>query len=384
MPALSNPFFPFCKRILLGTFFIIAIHGPVILAFTTAQDQTEVTADATPEIQQVTPNQAKAGDVITVVISGRNFSSGAYVSFSDPTIHVTSTRLAGPTQLETKLSVSPRTQPGTTTLYVSNPASAVAQISFIIAAAAPPSPTPARPANNVVPAQPDANQVVTDTSAPEVARVDPSSAGRGGGATVKVTGRNFASGVKVVFSNPGIRVLETHAGKATELTVLIQIAADAATGTGSMFVVNPDDREAEGQFEVTTATPGKIPLVTGGQSADTSKTTTTGGTTGTNAADKSFSVYSLSSAMAILQSSGKAKGTLTISGKNLKYAEGATDVFSLHLNEIKEVEENVIFGVKSGTFHIFTNSGKTYNFVASSLKPADTQQIVTAIQTALK
>jgi IPT/TIG domain len=381
----GRPFYSYRALLLLGPLLLFGPYGHAFPASLAAQDQPDITADATPEIQQVDPSEAAPGAETTVMISGHNFSPGAYVSFSDPAIHVISTRRASPTQLEAKLSVSPKAQPGTATVYVSNPASTVAQTSFTIAAAPAPAPPPVIPANNLVPSQPSADKVVTDANAPTVTKVDPPSAGRGGGATVKVTGKNFASGVKVAFSNPGIRVLETQAGKATELSVLIQIAADAATGAGSLFVVNPDDREAEAQFEVTTAAPGKIPAIRGGQGTKTKKTTTKGETSQpTGAADQSFSVYSLSSAISILQSSGKAKGTLTISGKNLKYDEGGNEVFSIPFSDIREVEENVVFGVKSGTFHVIVNTGRAYNFIASSLKPADTQSIVTAIQTALK
>ncbi|HEV2352053.1 MAG TPA: IPT/TIG domain-containing protein [Terriglobia bacterium] len=383
MPRRSNC--PYRVLFLLGPLILFGTYGPAILPCHAAQDQPEVAADATPEIQQVAPNQAALGSDTTVVIRGRNFSSGAYVSFSDPTVHVISTRRTSPTQLETKFSVSQKAKPCTGTLYVSNPASMVAQTPFTIVAAPAPTALPVPPANNVRPPQPNADKAVSDVNSPEVAKVDPPSAGRGGGATVKVTGKNFASGVKVAFSNPGIQVLETQSNKATELTVLIQIAADAATGPGSLFVVNPDDSEAEAQFEVTAATPGKVPTVTGGTGGKTKKTTPAGGTSGNNAApDQTFSVYSLSSAISILQSSGKAKGTLLISGKNLKYEEGGTEVFSIPLSDIKEVEENVVFGVKSGTFHVIVNTGRAYNFIASSLKPADTQSIVTSLQAALK
>ncbi|HLY60792.1 MAG TPA: hypothetical protein VKV95_08600 [Terriglobia bacterium] len=383
MPGKKN--FPHRPFLFLALFLIFGTLGPATRAGHAAQNQSEIPADATPEIQHVAPNQAATGAEITVVITGRNFSSGAYVSFSDPTIHVISTHRTSATQLETKLSISQKAQPGTAILYVSNPASTVAQTSITIAAApAPPAP-PVAPASNLIPAQPPGDQAATDPNAPVVAKVDPHSAGRGGGATVKVTGNNFVSGVKVAFSNPGIQVLETQTNNATELTVLIRIAADATTGTGSLFVVDPGDLEAEAQFEVTTAAPGKVPTVTVVKEDKTAKTTTTGGTSGTNAAsDKSFSVYGLSSAIAILKSTGKAKGTLVISGKNLKYEEGGNEVFSIPFIDIKEIEANVIFGVSSGTFHIFLNSGQTYNFIASSMKSADTQTIVTALQAAIK
>ena len=167
------------------------------------------------------------------------------------------------------------------------------------------------------------------------------------------------------------------------MTVNLTITADAATGTGSLFVVNPDDREAEAQFEVTTATPGKIPTITGG---DTPKQPSTNGGTGTTTteADQTFSVFSLANAMSIFQTAGRTKGSLIISGKTLKYQEDGKDVFSAPLSEVQEVQENIVFGVSSGTFHIILRSGKMYQFISSALRPADTQKIISALQAAIK
>ncbi len=348
---------------------------------TLAQGPSEVTPDATPEVQQVTPAQAAVGSELTVGITGKNFSPGVYVSFSDPSVHVVSTQRTSPNQLEAKLAVSSKATPGKLSLYVSNPASAVAETSFTIASASTP-PSEVSPGSNLQPTEPTRESQPSEAGAPEVSKVDPPSVGRGGGATLKITGKNFAQGAKVVFANPGIQVLDTEFSKTTELKVNLRIAADAPTGTGSLFVVNTDDREAEAQFDVTTATPGKIPTI---KSGDTPKQPVSSGGAGTTAASsQTFNVYSLASAIAILQSSGKTKGNLIISGKTLKYQEEGQDVFSIPLSDVQEVQENIVFGVNSGTFHVILKSGKMYNYISSSLRPSDTQKIVSALQTALK
>jgi hypothetical protein len=356
-------------------------HG--IAAGIFAQDQSEVTPDTTPEVQQVTPAQAAVGAEATLVITGSNFSPGAYVSFSDPSIHVVSTQRTSRTQLEAKISVSPKAAAGKISLYVSNPASAVVETSFTITSGSA-SPTQVIPGTNVQPTQPTSENLPVDPSAPQVSKVDPPSAGRGGGATLKITGKNFVQGVKVAFANPAIQVLDTEFSKGAELTVNLTISADAATGSASLFVVNPDDREAESQFEVTTATPGKIPTVK--PTDNPNPTPTTGGTstTTTAAADQTFSVYSLANAMAIFQTAGKTKGSLIISGKTLKYQEDGKDVFSSPLSDVQEVQANVVFGVNSGTFHIILRSGKMYHFVSTALRPADTQKVIDALQAAIK
>lgn len=202
----------------------------------------------------------------------------------------------------------------------------------------------------------------------------PSSLRRGAEAALKITGRNFDPAAKIAFSNSDIRVVGTNSAQPTEITVAIRIAADARTGPTSLFVVNPDDREVEAAFEVTDGT---------GESPPKPPATPTP-SPAAPAAPQKFSVFNLGSAMSILQSAGNSKGALVISGGKLKCEEGDKEVFSAPLTDIKEVEENSIFGVKSGTFHIILSNGKTYNFIASSLKAADTQAIVTALQAVVK
>jgi hypothetical protein len=68
----------------LGASFALAAGLP--------QAETEVSPEATPEISQVKPDQAAAGEEVTLTIAGRNFSRGAYVSFTNPALHVVSTR----------------------------------------------------------------------------------------------------------------------------------------------------------------------------------------------------------------------------------------------------------------------------------------------------
>jgi len=357
---------------ILACLWIAAISGVRTEARFAAQAEADVSPDAVPQVRRVNPNQAAAGDEIAVTIDGQNFSSGAYVSFSDPSIQVVSTRRASPTQLEAKLVVKKKAQPGAVTLFVSNPASMVAESSFtIVASAVPPAPPisapePAKPATEVRPA---------DSGAPVVARVDPSSIGRGGAATLKITGKNFVTGAKVAFSNPDIRVLQTQVVKTTEMIANIQISPDAATGVTNLFVVNPDGREVEASFSVTDA----------GRTTEMDSTTGVAGTAGSsNTQEQRFDVYNLGDGISILQSPHHAKGTLAIVRGKLTYEEGGKEVFSTSLAEIKEVGGNVVFGLGTGTFHIILTSGKTYNFVASSLRPADTQATVSALQSKLK
>ena len=205
-----------------------------------------------------------------------------------------------------------------------------------------------------------------ESSTPEVTRIDPSSAGPKSEASLKIEGRNFVQGAKVSFSNPGIRVLETAVSTDTELTVRIQIAPDAPPGKTSLFVVNPDESEAEASFEVT---------------GETSKTGT--GAEQAGSAGERFDVYNLGDVTSIFQTHGKTKGTLIVAGQTLIYEEAGKKVFSTPLLDIKEVDANVIFGLNTGTFHIKLTTGKSYNFVAGSLRPADSQSVIDSLRKAI-
>ena len=321
----------------------------------------DIPPDATPQVQQLNPSQAAPGDEVTIVIEGQNFSSGAYVSFTNPSIHVVSTRRVSGTELEVKLAISKKAQPGAFSLYVSNPASSVAEAAFTVGAAAVPAPaTPATPPTPAAEVHP------SESTTPEVTSVDPPRAAPGTKTNLKITGKNFAQGAKVSFSNSGIRVLETTASKTTELTVRLQIAADAPTGKSSLFVVNPDDSEAEAPFEVAGGTT---------KAAAVSEPASSAG--------QRFDVYNLGDVASLLQSHNKTKGTLIVTGQKLTYEESGQEVFSTPLSEITEVDANIILGLNTGTFHINLTSGKTYNFIAGSLRPADSQSIIDSLRKAI-
>jgi hypothetical protein len=332
-----------------------------------ALPQEDIPPDATPQVQQVNPSQAAAGDEVTIVVEGQNFSPGAYVSFTNPSIHVVSTRRVSRTQLEVKLAVSRKAPPGAASLYVSNPASSAAEAAFTIVAAAVPAPEAPAPPSPAAPSTPAEEVHPSESGTPEVASVDPPRAAPKSEATLKIEGKHFAQGAKVSFSNPGIRVLETTVSTTTELAVRIQIVADAPTGKTSLFVVNPDDSEAEASFEVTGGTT-KAAAVSEPASA----------------AGERFDVYNLGDVASILQSHNKIKGMLILTGQKLTYEEAGKEVFSTSLSGIKEVGANVILGLNTGTFHINLTSGKTYNFIAGSLRPADSQSVIDSLRKAIQ
>jgi len=353
----------------------MAFPGALLAA--AAQGETDVSPEATPEIRQVKPNQAAVGEEVTVVIDGQNFSRGAYVAFSTPAVHVLSTRRASATKLEAKVAVGKKAQPGTVSLYVSNPASAVAEVPFTIAGGAAPvaAPAPAAPTAEIQPSEP---------ATPEVVAVEPARVVRGSEVSLKISGKNFVAGTKVAFANPGIRVLETQVAKASELTTRIQIAPDAPTGTSGLFVVNPDDREAEAPFEVAEGGASVAPAPPASTAGPAATPAPPAAPASERAESLRFDVISLGDVTSILQTRDLPRGTLTVAGGKLKCEEAGKEVFNLPRGEIKEIDITTFVGVNTGTFHIIVNSGKTYNFAAASLRPAENQAIVDSLRRALK
>jgi Quinohemoprotein amine dehydrogenase, alpha subunit domain III len=358
--------------------YLLLIVGCLVLPHAFAQapatPATDVPSDAAAQIAKVTPDSAAAGSSVTIEIAGSNFSAGVYVSFSTPAVRVVSASREDASKLQASLEVNPSAQAGSVTLYVSNPAGAAAQTSFTILPSTAPSPPPA-PGPSPNPAS-----VTQEKNAPVVTSVEPARLAPGSRTTLKIKGKGLMDGATVSFSNPGIQVLATRFSKSKELEVDIQVAADAATGTTSLFVVNPDDSEVEHPFEIAAGNPTTtLPAAT---STATTTTSTNPKVKGAN--EQSFDVYNLGDAKTIFQNPTQAKGTLILAGKELRYEEGGKVVFSAAAAEVQEIAPNVVFGINTATFHVILKSSKTYNFVSASLRPADTQTIVDSLRRALQ
>jgi hypothetical protein len=205
---------------------------------------------------------------------------------------------------------------------------------------------------------------------PEVTKVTPPKVGQGFDIDLKVTGKNFVQGTKVSFANEGIRVMGITSSSSTELTVHIKVAGDAPPGKTSLFVINPDDNEAEVPIEVAlkgtfTPTPSAPHSPGSPPTADASYT-------------QRFDAFHLGNPTEIFHVHGKVKGSLVISSGTVKYEEDKKTLINISLSEIKEVKTAGI-----GGFNIKLNSGKTHHFAAASLKGSDARIIVDAIQKAM-
>ena len=69
-------------------------------------DSLQGAADTSPQIDHLTPVQAGAGSEVTVEIDGKNFARGAYVSSSNPEVHILKTKRINDNRLETRVVIA--------------------------------------------------------------------------------------------------------------------------------------------------------------------------------------------------------------------------------------------------------------------------------------
>ena len=206
----------------------------------------------------------------------------------------------------------------------------------------------------------------SDVGTPEVTAVDPPRAAQGSALLLKITGRKFGKGAKISFANTDIRVMETNDLSPTELTARIQVAPKAAAGTTSLYVTNPNYRQAELPFEVT--------------GTSTTRTTATPATS-TTPGELRFEVIHIKGKNLLTPS--KIKGTLTWSKGKLRLEESGQEIFTLTPADIKEIDMNLVLGVSANSFHIILTTGKKFDFWAASLKPAETKSIADSLKHAV-
>jgi len=212
----------------------------------------------------------------------------------------------------------------------------------------------------------------SEVGTPEVTAVDPPGAAQGSALLLKITGRNFGKGAKISFANTDIRVMETNDLSSTELTARIQVAPKAPTGTTSLYVTNPNYRQAELPFQVAEA---GIPRTTVPPA-----TATAAGVTPTPS-DLRFEVVHIKGKKLLTPT--KLKGILTYAKGKLRFEEGGQEIFALTPADIKEIELNMVLGVSAGSFHIILNTGKKYDFWAASMKAPETRFIADSLKRAV-
>jgi hypothetical protein len=327
-----------------------------------------------------------------VTLTGNNFSAWATVTSSSPLLHIDSYKRDSATQIEAQVSIVDSAQPGSVSLMVGNPnsGSAASTFSIVVAQSAPapnapaqspdavkpPTPLSGEPAPQTPSAPPSTDQPATPAAPeqlpePSVLKVTPRKICQGFDIDMEITGKNFVQGTKVSFASEGIHEVGVSSYSATEITVHIKVAGDAVPGKTSLFVINPDDSEAE--FPIEIALKGTFPPPTPAPS-----TTPTAPAADDPTYTQRFDAFHLGNPTEVFHVHGKVKGSLVLASGTLKYEEDGKTLVNVSLSEIKEVKTAMM-----GQFEVKLDSGKTIHFAAASLKGSDAKAIVDAIEKAM-
>lgn len=193
---------------------------------------------------------------------------------------------------------------------------------------------------------------------------------------MKVAGKNFVQGTKVSFASEGIHQVGVSSYSTTQITVHIKVAGDAVPGKTSLFVINPDDSEAEAPIEIdlkgtfappiAAPAPSPAPNTPSAPAADDPTYT------------QRFDAFHLGNPTEVFHVHGKVKGSIIIASGALKYEEDSKTLVNISLSEISEVKTAMM-----GQFQVKLDSGKTIHFAAASLKGSDAKVIVDAIEKAM-
>jgi len=172
------------------------------------------TVHAAPTVVSASPDTAGQGAVArSIVLTGTGFQSGATVSFSGTGITVDSVTFNSATSLTVTIDVASDAALTSRDILVTNPDGGPATCSACF----------------------------TINIHPTTTSLTPSS--RGQGATdesIDVTGTDFVDGATVSFAGTGITVDSVTFVDSTTLTIIVDVASIAATGTRNVTVTNPD------------------------------------------------------------------------------------------------------------------------------------------------
>jgi hypothetical protein len=91
---------------------------------------------------------------------------------------------------------------------------------------------------------------IAPDATPQIKSIQPSEGAPGAEVTVVIDGENFAKGVYVSFSNPGVHATSTHRVSATKLEAKVQVGKAAQPGPLTLYVSNPASAAVEGTFTV--------------------------------------------------------------------------------------------------------------------------------------
>lgn len=237
---------------------------------------------------------------------------------------------------------------------------------------------------------------VSPLTTPEIIQVKPTQGAAGSIVTLSVEGKGFSRGAYVSFSDPGLRILSTERPSSSELVVKLEISATARPGAVSLYVSNPASAVAETTFSVVAsgAQPAQInppaPLAPKLMPAESTRDKPVAPLAKAKPSQQikpgpqRFEVYDLGEAASVIQNPNQPKGILTFSGGKLMYEREGQKIFLASKRDVKEIGENTVLGLNTGTFHVTLKTGQTFNFVSAGLSREETQRIVSALGDALR
>ena len=230
-------------------------------------------------------------------------------------------------------------------------------------------------AQETTPASPATETQPSTSDTPEITAVDPPRAARGTKVDMKISGKNFATGARVDFASQGISVERTEVVSADEIKARVNVAGFATLGTASVFVTNPNQKQAEAPFEV---------FESSAPQPETQTTTTTAPAGPASAPSPlQFKLIHNVGGLKLLNPK-KPKGTLSVENGILQFEEKGKELLKAPLADVKEVEVNKVAGVATASFHVILKSGQRWDFYPSSLKRSECAFIAGALQNALK
>jgi len=177
----------------------------------------------TPIVEKVGPDRAFQGEQFSVTISGSNFKSGAKVTFSGDGIDVTGVEIISASQLQARIAIASKAQPGARDILVTNPAGnqGVGKGLFQV--------------------------IAVSVEPPQVTKIEPDHAFQGEQLSVTIAGSDFKERATIAFSGGGIEVTDVKVISASQLQVGIVISREAKPGARDVFVTNPDGQQGIGK-----------------------------------------------------------------------------------------------------------------------------------------
>ena len=186
---------------------------------------TPCATPALPTLTSVSPNNGIAGATVPVTLTGTNFVAGATVNVSNPGVTVSSVNVVSGTEITATFTIAADAVTGAAGVTLTTSGGTSGAVGFSV------NPGP-----------------------PTLTSISPNSGAAGSVVPVTLTGTNFVAGATVNVSNPGITVGNVIVVSPTEITATFAIAANAATGLGSVSVSTSSGLSQALNFTVNAAT----------------------------------------------------------------------------------------------------------------------------------